>query len=191
MIRIIKTISVFLAGSLLGGTIMVWAFTNPTQSPPNGSGILVVDSGKVGIGVVAPSSRLHVSSSGAIDPFLVQKSNGDTSLIVKNTSGTVGIGNNANPNSAYRLDVTGDTNISGKLTVGQLCLAESCKTSWPGPGSGGVVSVFTTTYSSYDCSGSGYGGGGSCVSGSSPVNTGCFPEVPGIAGTIITYCVKN
>ncbi len=187
MLKIIKTALIFLTGSLLGSAIVVWAFNNPTQAPPNGSGILVIDSSNnVGIGI-APLAKLHIGVLSSVDAFLITNS-GNTSLVVKNTTGNVGI-NNFNP--AYKLDVNGDANISGKLTVSQLCLSGSCKTSWPGPGSGGVISVFNKTYNGYVCSGTPYGGGGSCAAGTTPVNTSCFPRVPGIAGTVITYCIKN
>ncbi len=79
----------------------------------------------------------------------------------------------------------GDLTLSGGIITGGTCASGG------GILTGAVMRIFTSTYNSYNCSGSGYGGGGSCLSGTTPVNTGCFPGVPGIPGTIITYCIKN
>lgn len=129
MLKIVKIFSIFLAGSLLGVAVAVWAFNNPTQPPPDGSGLLIVDNGKIGIGATAPlSAQLQIVASSSVDSFLVQSPSGNPSLAVKN-SGSVDI-NNPVTNSAYKLNVKGDTNVSGKLTVGQLCFGSNCSSSW-------------------------------------------------------------
>ncbi len=91
--------------------------------------------GRVGIGVVAPQDRLHVNSATGENPFRAQV-NGATRLLV-HSNGGVAIGANTTPppngglyifgntgigtvNPSYKLDVTGDINISspGLLRIG-------------------------------------------------------------------------
>ncbi|MCL4358475.1 hypothetical protein M1525_01530, partial [Patescibacteria group bacterium] len=87
-----KTFFFFLLGLTIGLTFSIFAFTNPTQSPPNGSGQ-----------IYATNSAFYIP-----EPLNVQA----TTTI---TNGVLGVGLT---NPAATLDVAGTLNVSATSTFG-------------------------------------------------------------------------
>ncbi len=151
-------------------------------------------------------SSLQVDSAG-FAPLVSQTTIGDniaSLLNVSQASGNVGINN---VSSAYKLDVSGDVNLSGQLIGAQLCLASACRSSWPsGPGTwtfGGMYSIYWGTI---DCQGTPdysrssvnpYTGARSCLTGfNAPVALSCAYGSydngmnPQYWGTRLYFCYK-
>ncbi len=143
-----------ITGLVVAGVAFGW--TNPSATPPGGSGAINADSaGNVGIGISAstgyklnvsgdsrgtrlcigadcraawPSAGLGTTGSPTVNKLT--KFTGATTIgnsgIEENASGNVGIGVLAG--ATYKLDV------SGKINGTEICIAGSCKTSWPAAG---------------------------------------------------------
>jgi len=69
----------------------------------------------IGIGITAPTAKLHVNNTGESNSLLIEDStNPDATPFVINNAGNVGIGTTS-PNA--KLDINGNTLITGSLTV--------------------------------------------------------------------------
>jgi len=88
---------------------------------------LFIDSstGKVGLSTTAPQARLHIQQNGSEDALRIEDQGNDTTPLVVDASGNVGIGKRPNPSK--RLDVRGHAEISGTLEVSNTVTAGSLR----------------------------------------------------------------
>ena len=131
---------------VIATVVIVYAWTNPSQNPPDGTGAITVDTNNnVGIGVTDPgTARLKsvtgegnagwfINNSPATYAALIVQNKGNGWGIYDNLSGkhylagSLGIG--ANPPSE-KLDVAGY--VKGQTG---LCIGSDCRTAWPKNGS--------------------------------------------------------
>ena len=82
------------------------------------SGKLFIESstGNLGLSTTQPTAKLHIQQSGSQDALRIEDKTKDTTPLIVDADGNVGIGK-AIP--AKVLDVNGDTAIAGVLTVTQ------------------------------------------------------------------------
>lgn len=156
-----------IAGLVLAGVAFGW--NNPSAVPPGGEGAVKADtSGNVGIGTAASASyKLNVAgksrgtelcigsdcrsvwpsgggisgsgTSGKLTKFTGSTSIGNSNL-TEGSTGNISIG--GTPGSLYKLDV------SGKINGTEICIAGTCKSSWPvagltGSGTTGKIPKWT------------------------------------------------
>ncbi|OGY63139.1 MAG: hypothetical protein A2745_00190 [Candidatus Harrisonbacteria bacterium RIFCSPHIGHO2_01_FULL_44_13] len=145
---------------VIATVVIVYAWTNPSQNPPDGTGAITVDTNNnVGIGVTDPgTARLKsVTGEGNAGWFINNSPATYAALIVQNKGGGWGIYDNwsgkhylagslgigANPPSE-KLDVAGY--VKGQTG---LCIGSDCRTAWPsvsvGTGSGLTGGPITTS----------------------------------------------
>ncbi|TSC82245.1 MAG: Concanavalin A-like lectin/glucanases family protein [Parcubacteria group bacterium Gr01-1014_19] len=157
-------ISFSVAGLVVASVAFGW--TNPSATPPEGSGAVSADAaGNVGIGTGASVSyKLNVAgksrgteicigsdcrsswpsgiggsgTSGKLTKFTGATTIGNSNL-TEGSTGNISIG--GTPGSTYKLDVT------GKINGTEICIVGVCKTSWPagltGSGTSGKIAKWT------------------------------------------------
>lgn len=112
-----------LCAGVIGAFFAVFAaahvvFASPSANPPSGSGVISVSGSNVGIGITNPTIPLAIGGVGTGfygNASTLNAYSGSNLVATFLSSGNVGIGTSA---PAYKLDVTGNANVSGSLTVG-------------------------------------------------------------------------
>lgn len=173
---------------LFAAGVVVYAqgtFVAPTQAPPGGNTDAPIN---VGISAQIKNGGLGVNSLAVFNDAVVRGS-------VDVTAGYRAGGVPGIARTCTNGKVLTDAIVSGGILTGGTCTDVGASGGGGGGAAGTVVSMYSTTYNGYNCTGSIYGGGGSCPAGTQTIGTACFPNYcissgNCIPGTRIFYCVR-
>lgn len=107
-VKFFFTLVFFVASTFVLLSNIVWSWTNPVESPPGGSGAIMVDAiGRVGIGTSAPAAKLDINGNIIINNgewYLGYNSNGNSQPAIRSR----GMGYNPNSYPGVQVGQVGD-----------------------------------------------------------------------------------